>query len=116
MIAASLALAGGVPERLNGPVSKTGKGLRSFVGSNPTPSARRAEFPAPRGFRLSGGIELADALAVCAVVARQEPAEFDRYAVRWIAAAIKERDAVDLPFLLAAIAALERLRRDGRRR
>ena len=58
-------------------------------------------------------IDLKDALAICGLVARKEPAEFDRFAVRFIAAAIDDRRTVDLPYLLSAIAVLERLRRDG---
>ena len=42
-------------------------------------------------------IGLNDALAVCAAVAREEPAEFDRYAVRWIATAIREWESQTLP-------------------
>ena len=35
---------GGVAERLKAPVLKTGNGVSSFVGSNPTPTASRM-FP-----------------------------------------------------------------------
>jgi hypothetical protein len=58
-------------------------------------------------------IELADAVAVCAAVARHEPASFDKFAVRWISRAIHEREHVDLFFIATAVAALEHLRRDG---
>lgn len=58
-------------------------------------------------------LDLDDALAICGVVARREPAEFDRYAVRWLAVAIRERREIDLAFVITAVGVLERLRRDG---
>ena len=58
-------------------------------------------------------IGLNDSLAICAAVAREEPAEFDRYAIRWVAAAIKEWESLDLATLIGAIGVLERVRREG---
>jgi hypothetical protein len=57
-------------------------------------------------------VGLNDALAICAAVAREEPAEFDRYAIRWIAAAINEWESLDCATLISAIGVLERVRRD----
>ena len=58
-------------------------------------------------------IGLNDALAVCAAVAREDPAEFDRFALRWVEVALKEWETLDLATLITAIGVLERVRRDG---
>ena len=47
---------GGVPERLKGPVLKTGVALVVTVGSNPTPTVRRGAKTEERGGKREEGV------------------------------------------------------------
>jgi hypothetical protein len=55
-------------------------------------------------------VDLPDALAVCAVIRRRRPQDFERAALRWLARFVAERPAVTLESLGEALDAFEEMR------
>jgi hypothetical protein len=73
-------------------------------GALPLVLATAAEVP-----RLSAD----DALAICARVAREDPASFDAYARRWLLKLVQEDETISVDEIAAGVIALLRIRSEA---